>query len=83
MLSLGICAVFSPKKLSKNLPCQFISGQKRVVETTFDFLLKSILFFVCGNKQLGHLLRSCKEFLFIARKLGRVDYIKEIFVFQS
>jgi len=48
-----------------------------VVETTFDFLLKSILFFVYG-KQLGHLFRSCKEFPFIA-KLGRVDYIKEIF----
>lgn len=76
MLSLGICAVFSPKIFEKC--CLSISRQKRVVETTFDFLLKSVLLFVCG-KQLRHLLRSCKGFPFIVRKLGRVDYIKEIF----
>lgn len=82
MLYFGIFAVSSPKTILKNVPCQSTSWRKGVVETTFDFLLKSILFFVCG-KQLGHLFRSCKEFPFIARKLGRVDYIKDFFFSSS
>lgn len=78
MLYFGICVVLSPKKPLRNAPCRSTSWRKGVVETTFDFLLKSILFFVCG-KQLGHFFRSCKGFSFIARKLGSVGYIKEFF----
>lgn len=74
MLRLGFCAVFSPKTLWKMLLVS-LSQDKKVVEITFDFLLKSVLLLVCC-KQLGHLLRSCKEFPYRARKLGRVDYIK-------